>query len=99
MPWSAESAVSVASAPIPAAVSQPPYPFPTGTTPAQQQQHPQTPNLMDVDTDNPPTTPGGDRLVISPGAGGNMNVPLEEFDSSFWKAIFDLDSAWEPMAQ
>ncbi|KAL1907830.1 hypothetical protein Sste5344_006458 [Sporothrix stenoceras] len=94
MPWSAESAVAVASAPVPAAVSQPPYPFPTGTTPAQQPQTPQTTNLMDVDTDNPPTP--GDRLIISP---GGMNVPLEEFDSTFWKAIFDLDSAWEPMAQ
>lgn len=52
---------------------------------------------MDVDTDNPNTTPNtDDRLVVSP---DGMSVPLDEFDSTFWKAIFDLDSAWEPMVQ
>ncbi|KIH89816.1 fungal transcriptional regulatory protein [Sporothrix brasiliensis 5110] len=111
MPWSAESAAAVASAP-PAAVASPlPYPF---SGPENQGQVPQTmqsaqsqatTNVMDVDTDNAAASHGSrnsnsntpnERLVVSPGA---MNIPLEEFDSNFWKAIFDLDNTWEPMAQ
>ncbi|CAK7214367.1 hypothetical protein SBRCBS47491_002118 [Sporothrix bragantina] len=89
---------SVSSAAVPQ--QQPlPFPFPGTETSTDllQQQQPQN-NMMDVDTDttgsrNSANSNDRQQVVLPDG----LTVPLDEFDSTFWKAIFDLDSnTWEP---
>ncbi|CAK7206617.1 hypothetical protein SEUCBS139899_009417 [Sporothrix eucalyptigena] len=65
-----------------------PFPFQTAEPPAPATAQQQS--MMDVDTET-----SNDRQVVLP---DGLTVPLDEFDSTFWKAIFDLDSSttWEP---